>query len=118
LLRTRLGENSHYLPGEAEPAFGDCRSVHSHDSLHKGYLSGHFHNCYFQYHRITRVYRNEESDVADGRQNQELALIYAFASGLAKKDRGSYQQRPWLVSKVARAVAANIFAFLRGTSSA
>jgi hypothetical protein len=37
---------------------------------------------------------------------------------LAKKDRGSYQQRPWLVSKVARAVAANIFAFLRGTSSA
>jgi hypothetical protein len=39
------------------------------------------------------VYRNEESHVVDGSQNQELALFYAFAGGLAKEDRSALPDR-------------------------
>jgi len=85
--------NSGYLSGEAKPPFGDDRPVHGHDSFHKGGLCCHFHNCYFQYHGMTRVYWNQESHVVDGRQNQELVPFYAGAGGLAKKDRSALSDR-------------------------
>jgi len=91
---------SDYLPCEAEPAFGDDRPVHGHNSLDKGRLSSHFRNHYFQNHGMTRVDRNEESHVVDGSQNQELTLFDARASSLAEKDRSALadrfdNERPW-----------------------